>query len=44
MCCSPWGLKELDTTERLSQLTDITSRISILVSFTIQYNQELLLI
>ena len=44
MCCSPWGLKELDTTEQLSQLTDITSRISILVSFTVQYNQDLLLI
>ena len=34
LACCPWGCKELETTERLNQLTNITSRISILVSYT----------
>jgi len=38
VCCSPWGCKELDTTERLNRT--VSERAGMLVDFVDDYAQK----
>ena len=38
VCCSPWGCKELDTTERLNRT--VSERAGVLVDFVDDYAQK----
>ena len=38
-CCSPWGCKELDTTERLNLTEcDLTKQMYLITSFSFEFN------